>query len=154
MRRHSAANCSRVMPMIPTSTRNAIKRVVRCDMGHDLAGELLTRRTVLGLMVAAAATPSPARGDSALLMRPIPSSGERIPVVGLGTWRTFDVGEAPAERAPLKTVLQRFVELGGRVLDSSPMYGTAEPVAGDLAAELSSSSPPFFATKLRTSVCP
>jgi len=43
---------------------------------------------------------------------------------------------APAERAPLKTVLQRFVELGGRVLDSSPMYGNAESVAGDLAAEL------------------
>jgi len=120
-------------------------------MGHDLPGEPLTRRTVLGLMLAAAATPSPARGDSALLTRPIPSSGERIPVVGLGTWRTFDVGEAPGERAPLKTVLQRFAELGGRVLDSSPMYGTAESVAGDLAAELSVTDTLFFATKVWTS---
>ena len=102
-------------------------------------------------MVAAAATASPARGNSALLTRPIPSSGEPIPVVGLGTWRTFDVGEAPGERAPLKTVLQRFVELGGRVIDSSPMYGNAESVAGDLAAELSVTDRLFFATKVWTS---
>jgi diketogulonate reductase-like aldo/keto reductase len=120
-------------------------------MGHDLVGQPLTRRTVLGLMVAAAAAPSPARGDSAFLTRRIPSSGELIPVVGLGTWRTFDVGESSGERAPLKTVLQRFVELGGRVLDSSPMYGTAESVAGDLAAELSVTDKLFFATKVWTS---
>ena len=120
-------------------------------MGHDAPGQPLTRRTVLGLMVAAAATPSPAHGDAALLTRRIPSSGEQIPVVGLGTWRTFDVGEAAAERAPLKTVLQRFVELGGRVIDSSPMYGTAESVAGDLAAELSVTDKLFFATKVWTS---
>lgn len=120
-------------------------------MGHELAGEPLTRRTVLGLMAAAAAGPSPARAASSILTRPIPSSGEAIPVVGLGTWRTFDVGPAPAERAPLKTVLQRFVELGGRVIDSSPMYGTAESVAGDLAAELAVTDKLFFATKVWTS---
>jgi diketogulonate reductase-like aldo/keto reductase len=72
-------------------------------------------------------------------------------VVGLGTWRTFDVGGGAAERAPLRTVLQRFVELGGRVLDSSPMYGHAEAVAGDLAAELSVTDKLFFATKVWTS---
>ena len=120
-------------------------------MGHELAGEPLTRRTVLGLMAAAAAGPSPARAASSILTRPIPSSGEAIPVVGLGTWRTFDVGPAPAERAPLQTVLQRFVELGGRVIDSSPMYGTAESVAGDLAAELAVTDKLFFATKVWTS---
>ncbi len=120
-------------------------------MGHELAGKPLTRRTVLGLMAAAAAGPSPARAASSILTRPIPSSGEAIPVVGLGTWRTFDVGPAPAERAPLKTVLQRFVELGGRVIDSSPMYGTAESVAGDLAAELAVTDKLFFATKVWTS---
>src|SRR6185295_7455495 len=151
MRRHSAANCSRVMAMISPPHANAIKRVVRCGMGHDLPGEPLTRRAVLGLMAAAAAAPSPAGASSSLLARPIPSSGERIPVVGLGTWRTFDVGSAPAERAPLKTVLQRFVELGGRVLDSSPMYGNAESVAGDLAAELSVTDKLFFASKVWTS---
>ena len=120
-------------------------------MGHELAGEPLTRRTVLGLMAAAAAGSSPARAASSILTRPIPSSGEAIPVVGLGTWRTFDVGPAPAERAPLKTVLQRFVEVGGRVIDSSPMYGTAESVAGDLAAELAVTDKLFFATKVWTS---
>jgi diketogulonate reductase-like aldo/keto reductase len=120
-------------------------------MGHEIAGEPLTRRTVLGLMAAAAAGPSPARAASSILTRPIPSSGEAIPAVGLGTWRTFDVGPAPAERAPLKTVLQRFVELGGRVIDSSPMYGTAESVAGDLAADLGVTDTLFFATKVWTS---
>jgi diketogulonate reductase-like aldo/keto reductase len=120
-------------------------------MGHEIPGEPLTRRTVLGLMAAAAARPSPARAASSILTRPIPSSGEAIPAVGLGTWRTFDVGPAPAERAPLKTVLQRFVELGGRVIDSSPMYGTAESVAGDLAADLGVTDTLFFATKVWTS---
>ena len=120
-------------------------------MGHELAGEPLTRRTVLGLMAAAAAGSSPARAAAPILTRPIPSSGEAIPAVGLGTWRTFDVGPAPAERAPLKTVLQRFVELGGRVVDSSPMYGTAESVAGDLANELAVTDKLFFATKVWTS---
>ena len=120
-------------------------------MGHDFPGEPLTRRAVLGLMVAAAAGSSPAGAESSILTRPIPSSGEAIPVVGLGTWRTFDVGTAPAERAPLRTVLQRFVELGGRVIDSSPMYGTAESVAGDLAADLAVTDKLFFATKVWTS---
>lgn len=72
-------------------------------------------------------------------------------MVGLGTWRVFDVGTAPAERAPLKTVLQRFVELGGRVIDSSPMYGTAESVVGDLATELAITDKLFLATKVWTS---
>ena len=90
-------------------------------MDHEPGGEPLTRRTVLRLMAGAAA----GVGASSILQRPIPSSGETIPAVGLGTWRTFDVGAAAAERAPLREVLQRFVELGGRVVDSSPMYGTA-----------------------------
>jgi diketogulonate reductase-like aldo/keto reductase len=120
-------------------------------MGHDLAGEPLTRRAVLGLMVAAAAGPAPSGAQSSISTRPIPSSGEAIPMVGLGTWRVFDVGTAPAERAPLKTVLQRFVELGGRVIDSSPMYGTAESVVGDLATELAITDKLFLATKVWTS---
>ena len=113
----------------------------------------LDRRAFLQLMMAAAAGAGPPRGAaaSALLSRPIPSSGETIPVIGLGTWRTFDVGSGAAERAPLKDVLQKFVELGGRVLDSSPMYGSAESVAGDLAAELKLTDRLFWATKVWTS---
>ena len=68
------------------------------------------------------------------ILRTIPSSGERIPVVGLGTWSTFDVGPSAAARAPLEDVLARFAERGGRVVDSSPMYGQSEEVVGAIAA--------------------
>jgi len=72
-------------------------------------------------------------------------------VLGLGTWRTFDVGVSAAVRAPLEEVLLRLVELGGRVVDSSPMYGVAESVVGDLAAHLGSTDTLFLATKVWTS---
>ena len=68
----------------------------------------------------------------------------------MGTWQTFDVGASPAERAPLREVLSRFVALGGRVVDSSPMYGEAEAVVGDLAAELGLHPSLFVATKVWT----
>jgi diketogulonate reductase-like aldo/keto reductase len=112
----------------------------------------LSRRAVLALMAAAGATGAgTARAGAApLLVRTIPSSGESIPVIGLGTWRTFDVGGG-AERAPLRDVLQRFVALGGRVVDSSPMYGSAESVVGDLAAEGKVTDTLFLATKVWTS---
>ena len=104
-------------------------------------------------MGAAAAGAGPARAAAAapLVQRTIPSSGESIPAIGLGTWRTFDVGRGADERAPLKEVLQKFVELGGKVIDSSPMYGAAEAVAGDLAAELKLADRLFWATKVWTS---
>ena len=73
-------------------------------------------------------------------------------MIGLGTWQTFDVGAGAAERAQLGTVLQRFVELGGRLIDSSPMYGAAESVVGDLAADLAITDKLFLATKVWTSV--
>jgi diketogulonate reductase-like aldo/keto reductase len=83
-------------------------------------------------------------------LRPIPSSGERIPVVGLGTWSTFDVDSSPAARAPLEGVLARFAERGGRVVDSSPMYGRSEEVVGALAAKLALEDRIFLATKVWT----
>jgi diketogulonate reductase-like aldo/keto reductase len=103
------------------------------------------------MAAAAAAGPMRASGAPAPLERPIPSSGEKIPVVGLGTWRTFDVGASNAERAPLEQVLRSFVERGGRVVDSSPMYGSAESVVGDLAANLGVGDRLFLATKVWTS---
>jgi diketogulonate reductase-like aldo/keto reductase len=103
------------------------------------------------MAAAAAAGPAGAAAAPSLLQRPIPSSGETIPVVGLGTWRTFDVGTSAAERAPLEEVLKLFVDLGGRVIDSSPMYGAAESVLGALAAELAIADRLFFATKVWTS---
>src|SRR5215212_6296502 len=62
--------------------------------------------------------------------RAIPSSGERIPVVGLGSWITFNVGDDPAGRSSSAEVIRRFLELGGRVIDSSPMYGSSQEVIG------------------------
>jgi aryl-alcohol dehydrogenase-like predicted oxidoreductase len=85
-----------------------------------------------------------------MLKRAIPSSGEKLPVIGLGTWQTFDVGESEAERKPLEDVLGAFTKLGGRVIDSSPMYGRAEQVIGDLSSKLRLRDSLFFATKVWT----
>src|SRR5262249_40007003 len=91
------------------------------------------------------AGPAPAR-----LSRPISSTGETIPVVGLGTWQTFDVNSTPIEQAPLEEVLGAFVELGGRLVDSSPMYGQSEEVVGSIAAKLALRPELFIATKVWT----
>lgn len=85
-----------------------------------------------------------------MLLRAIPSSGEKIPAVGLGTSRTFDVGNSSNDRGPLEEVLRRFVQLGGKVVDTSPMYGRAEEVIGDLVEELHLRDSLFFATKVWT----
>lgn len=94
--------------------------------------------------------PSAAEKTNAMLTRPIARSGERLPVIGLGTWQTFDVGPGAPERAELKGVLSALVEDGGKVVDSSPMYGQAERVVGDLAADLSLHPKLFIATKVWT----
>ena len=85
-----------------------------------------------------------------LILRTIPRSGERIPVVGLGSSDTFEVGTSAAERAPVRAVLERYVGLGGRVVDTSPMYGTAETVIGDVAHQLGISAQLWLATKVWT----
>jgi diketogulonate reductase-like aldo/keto reductase len=84
------------------------------------------------------------------MQRTIPSSGEKLPVIGLGTWQVFDVGPGLAERQPLEAVLARFVALGGRAIDSSPMYGRAEQVIGDIAAKAGLYPSLFLATKVWT----
>src|SRR6266536_6512425 len=90
-----------------------------------------------GLMLPTDASPRQAKGESsAMLTRTIPSSGEKLPVIGLGTWRAFDVDLSADIRRQLEDVLSLFVKLGGRVIDSSPMYGRAEEVIGDLTAAL------------------
>ena len=83
--------------------------------------------------------------------RKVPSTGERLGVIGLGTWQTFDVGSAPAERAPLTDVLGALFDGGGSVVDSSPMYGRSEGVAGDLIAQSGARDKAFIATKVWTS---
>ncbi|HKS29845.1 MAG TPA: aldo/keto reductase [Pyrinomonadaceae bacterium] len=91
--------------------------------------------------------PTPA----AMLTKRIPSSNEAIPVIGLGTWQTFDVGASSSERQPLEEVLAAFSSMGGRLIDSSPMYGNSEEVAGDISAKLSLRQKLFVATKVWTS---
>jgi len=85
-----------------------------------------------------------------MLTRPIPSSGEMMPVIGLGTWRAFDVGTDETTRLPLREVLQILLDAGGRIIDSSPMYGRAEAVTGDLLAKLAARLRAFLATKVWT----
>lgn len=92
----------------------------------------------------------PAPAADAMLTRPHPRTGELLPVIGMGTWQTFDVGASEAERAPLRAVLAAFAAAGARVIDSSPMYGASEQVAGDLVAETGHPPRPFWATKVWT----
>jgi diketogulonate reductase-like aldo/keto reductase len=87
---------------------------------------------------------------SQLHARPIPSSGERLPVIGVGTWQTFDVGASSAEREPLRETLETLFAAGGSVIDSSPMYGRSEAVAGELLAGMGARSKAFIATKVWT----
>lgn len=89
--------------------------------------------------------------DEQILKRNIPSSNEKLPAIGLGTWQTFDAGENEAEREPLLQVLQTLVGKGGSVVDSSPMYGSSEKVVGDLSTQLNLNEKLFVATKVWTS---
>lgn len=83
--------------------------------------------------------------------REIPSSGEQLPSVGLGTWQTFDVGSDANKRIELTKVLRALVDGGGSVVDSSPMYGSSETVVGDLAKQAGLVDDLFMATKVWTS---
>ena len=85
------------------------------------------------------------------LTRPIPSSGERIPAMGLGTWRVFDVRGRSTAFAPLERCVSELAELDGAMIDSSPMYGRAEEVVGDIVAALGVRERLFIATKVWTS---
>ena len=117
----------------------------------------ISRRDMLKITVGASAsiamgTP-PISSDilqpKLLITRSIPSTGEKIPVVGIGTARRYDAGLSPEERAPLKEVLKKFIEMGGKVVDTAPSYGSAEQVVGDIVKELNSREKIFFATKVR-----
>lgn len=111
-----------------------------------------TRRTFLATLASAGAAAAlrplqalaeaaPASG-AAPLLRAIPSSGERIPIVGLGTWITFNVGDDPELRDECAAVLRAFFREGGRLIDSSPMYGSSQEVVGDGLRRLP--RPPVF----------
>jgi diketogulonate reductase-like aldo/keto reductase len=113
-----------------------------------------TRRAALagGAALALSALASPLRAQAApqLVTRPIPSSGESIPAVGLGSWITFNVGDDPVLRDECAAVMAAFFESGGRMIDSSPMYGSAQPVIGHGLSKLGA-APVFAADKVWTS---
>ncbi|MFL6515760.1 MAG: aldo/keto reductase [Chthoniobacterales bacterium] len=85
-----------------------------------------------------------------MVMRSVPKTGEKIPVMGLGSAVTFNVPDTPAKLQPLSDILSLFVKHGGKLIDSSPMYGNAEGVIGDLAANGHLRDSLFIATKVWT----
>jgi aryl-alcohol dehydrogenase-like predicted oxidoreductase len=85
--------------------------------------------------------------ERAVIQRKIPSSGESVPIIGIGTSRRYQ-GTTEAERAQLREVLRQFKGLGGKVIDTAPAYGNAETVVGDLVAELGIRDSLFIATKV------
>src|SRR5215470_19323123 len=113
----------------------------------------ISRRTWLKLAAALSlgGSMSPVRAADRILERSIPKTGETLPAVGLGTWQGFDVAGNAAETAQARDALKALVDLGGRVVDSSPMYGSAESVCGALTAELGVGPKLFVATKVWTS---
>jgi diketogulonate reductase-like aldo/keto reductase len=115
-----------------------------------------TRRDLLARLPAlasAALWPAHAFGQAgatpaAVHTRPIPSSGERLPVVGLGSWITFNVGDDPVARDACAEVMRAFFAAGGRMIDSSPMYGSSQAVIGHGLARAGRAAPVFAADKV------
>jgi aryl-alcohol dehydrogenase-like predicted oxidoreductase len=115
---------------------------------------IMTRREATRLMPGTAASllvaPSlPAQAQASLLQRAIPSSGEMLPVIGLGTSGVFNAASA-AEREPLEQVVAMLVKMGGKMVDIAPSYGQAETVTGEIAAKLKLHDKLFLATKVGT----
>jgi diketogulonate reductase-like aldo/keto reductase len=120
---------------------------------HSSAGCRLDRRTTLKVLLAACFAGrwgiADAVSSGPILTRAIPSTGEKIPVIGLGTSDEFSI--SPGEDLEsLREVLRRFVELGGRLVDTAPAYGNSEEVIGGLVAELGIARRLFIATKVGT----
>lgn len=118
-----------------------------CAYTRREATKLLALGSVGTLMIPALTTSN----TNSIMKRIIPSSGEKLPVVGLGTWQTFDVGDQDDKRRVLSEVLLQLKTLGGSMIDSSPMYGSSEKVVGDLTQELNIDDAFFYATKVWTS---
>lgn len=124
--------------------------------GRTRSERRISRRRFLQLSaaLAASAVTAPvgaAPGSGSLVQRTIPLAAQRLPVIGLGTARTFDVDpDNAAAMRPLRGVMRAFYDGGGRVVDSSPMYGNAEAVVGRLATDLGIGDDLFMATKVWT----
>ena len=116
-------------------------------------GQLSRRKFMQALALIASAAgglPLAAFSSVPMLKKKIPSSGEKIPVIGMGSSRTFDAGDSQQARVNLTKVLQTFFDLGGTVIDTSPMYGSSEQVLGDLLVNVKNKQSLFMATKVWT----
>lgn len=115
-------------------------------------GKKASRRTVLRGMLGSAAAligaPAAMAQGGQILTKPIPSTGEALPVVGLGTWITFNVGKDPALQDECADVVAAFFTAGGRLIDSSPMYGSSQPTIGYALQKLGYPQPLFSAEKV------
>ncbi|MDH3221142.1 MAG: aldo/keto reductase [Gammaproteobacteria bacterium] len=119
------------------------------------AGDGISRRSFLKSACATtlACTLAPAYAatmERGAIKKKIPSSGERLSVIGLGTSRTFDVDPGNVAQSPLVEVMQAFFDRGGQLIDSSPMYGSAESVTGELLKQVNNRQGLFTATKVWT----
>jgi aryl-alcohol dehydrogenase-like predicted oxidoreductase len=85
---------------------------------------------------------------TSLITKAIPSTGERLPVIGIGTARRYDVAATEAELAPLRDVVRNFTRMGGKLIDTAPSYGKAELVVGNLVAQAGNRNDLFVATKV------
>jgi diketogulonate reductase-like aldo/keto reductase len=112
----------------------------------------LSRRAFLAMVGAASALGSRCVGAAPgpILTKPIPGTGEHVPVIGMGSWITFNVGEDKELRDQRRQVLQTFFDRGGGVIDSSPMYGSSEAVIGYCLARIENTKALFSATKVWT----
>lgn len=119
-------------------------------MGRPIEPALqLTRRSVLALL-SALAVPRLAMAAADPIERAIPRTGEKLPVLGLGTWQVLDVASSGPDYDAASAAMRSFVASGGRVIDSSPMYGRSEERVGDILAEIKPATRPFLATKIWT----
>ena len=111
--------------------------------------QFVQRSSLLAAMAGLAPLlPASAFAADGLLLRSIPSSGERLPVIGLGTSRTFNVDPGSGEMAELLEVMKAFVAGGARLIDTAPSYGDAEAVSGELVKRVAARDKVFLATKV------
>jgi aryl-alcohol dehydrogenase-like predicted oxidoreductase len=118
---------------------------------NDCKGRISRRdafRMALGVGAALALRPHELWASESLVTKPIPSSGERLPVIGIGTARRYDVAASEADLAPLRELVRNFTRMGGKLIDTAPSYGKAEDVVGNLVAQAGNRDQLFLATKV------
>ncbi|MDY6945442.1 MAG: aldo/keto reductase [Pseudomonadota bacterium] len=125
---------------------------------NDRKGQI-TRRETLGMALGAGsclalspgglwAGEAERRDEPSIVTKPIPATGERLPVIGIGTARRYDIAASEAQLAPLAEVVRNFTHLGGKLIDTAPSYGNAEPVVGNLVLQAGNRGQIFLATKV------